>query len=180
MKKKEKFYQSRNGKAILFFGFYLIFFIFLGIMFKNYRNDIDNSKKENSALEEELTINKLISLDNYNYNFEIRDNGDVITFNGTKNTVDYDDYEYKYFLKIANINQMIKKSKVISLVDNDGKYIIDNSEISTLLNTDVIKGTSMITVNCEEKDLIINLDLHEYFSKNQFEIVLKFTMGGVS
>ena len=50
------FYNNRNGKMILFFGFYLIFFIFLAF----YIRGLDNNKnreipKEEENIKEEIT-----------------------------------------------------------------------------------------------------------------------------
>ena len=42
------FYNEKNGKYILFFGFYLLFFIFLGI----YMRTLDSNKPKEKQKEE--------------------------------------------------------------------------------------------------------------------------------
>ena len=52
-----------------------------------------------------------------------------ITFEGTKDNIDYANYKNKYFLDIYNVNQLLKRSKYIDTIDGTVlKYELNNSE----------------------------------------------------
>ena len=173
---KEKLDNNKTLKYSLFFGFYLIFFILLFIYMRN-NNFVSDTKEEKEEVKEEININnplnKLLN-NNFNYEIIIKDDHQVITFNGLKDNPDYNDYEYKYFLDIYNINQLIKRSKLIRDDNNSINYEISNLEISGILNTIKEEGINNIDINIIEGNITeINLDLHNYLDKEEFIINYK-------
>ena len=182
MDKFKDFYNNRNGKMILFFGFYLIFFIFLGIYMKSIKNNkpLDNPKEDTQIKERIVTYNlsNLINND-YRYNITIFDNNDSINFNGTKNNIDYGNYENKYFLDIYNINQLLKRSKFIDSRELILYYELDNSEINDLLLTNKTGGINKINVKVNDNNDVkeIVMDLSNFMEKEKYEITIKYFIG---
>lgn len=178
MKKNEEisklkdFYQNKNGKAIFFFGFYLIFFITLAFVFRNENNRV----KDDNSVSSLMTIRDLYQKD-FLYHFEIDDNGSIIVFNGSKKNLDYNSYEYKYFLDYVNINQLIKKSKVTNVGENYTSYEMSNKVLNNLLNTKQSEGINKILENYGYNDYSITLDLKEFMGKETFVIKLNYKVG---
>ena len=179
MDKFKEFYNEKNGKAILFFGFYLVFFIFLGI----YMRSMDNKEviPEEIPQEEKITtynISNLINND-YSYEIEIHDNEEIIKFNGTKLNIDYANYENKYFLDIYNLNQLLKKSKFISSEDYVLSYEIMNLDIDDLLVTETMEGVNKILVYVDKTGGIekVFLDLSSYLQKDKYTIMINYSQG---
>lgn len=170
-KTKELSAEEKRKRMILFFGFYLIFFTLLGLYINSFNNKV-NDNELNSQMKENslLTINKLINLDNYQYKIEIIDEDNTIMYHGTKEKIDYANYENKYFLDIYNINQLIKKSKLMSTNNNISTYVLDNEVISEFNNNESSDGVNKIIINSQNHLLQINLDLHEYMQKEKYEI----------
>ena len=175
MKKIDELFTKRQ-KAIAFFAFYLVFFIVLFIVINNRKQEkvIDVPKEE--KIDNTLYFENVLKM-NFKYEIEIIDNLEIKTFIGTKDKVDYSEYENKYFLDIFNINQLIKKSKVIEKIGNYGKYSLANRELDELLGTESDEGENIIEVNEEEKRLEIHIDLHEYLKKEIFTILLIYQEG---
>ena len=180
MKNFKEFYQSSRGKAILFFGFYLVFFIFLAFYLQklNEKVEVEEEKKSNQEI-----VNKVYNIkDLYNYNFDyefiISDNGDETRFSGTREKVDYEDFANKYFLIFTNINQLIKKSKLVSKIDNMESYEITNETLNELLETTKENGINKITEIDDEKKVQIILDLSSFMEKESYVIKLNYMVGG--
>ena len=100
------FYKTKKGKAVCFFGFYLIFFIIL-IAFINV-NPTDTPNIED-VKEEVLYNTALLENNDYTYNYVIESN-EKKEFNGIKNddNTELNEYEYNYFLNLYNIKQLVK------------------------------------------------------------------------
>lgn len=176
-----EYFKSKNGKAVLFFGFYLIFFIFLGVYFNNIKQDEYNADTEVIDLnDKEVTNNYNVSIltdINYSYSFEINDSGVLSTFNGTRDNIDYNDYEYKYFLDINNINQLIKKGKLIDQVENTFNYELASSNIAEILETDNIVGINHLSITINNNTIEkVFMDLSEYMNR-EFYITLNYQLG---
>ena len=174
-------YVNRKGKYILFFGFYIVFFIFLGIYLRTDDNNKNNQIKDNEIVEEEIKTYNITNLINndYEYNIVINDNEEIITFNGTKSNIDYANYYNKYFLDIYNINQLIKKSKFIESKNYVLTYELSNSEINDILLTEKKDGINKIDVYVNKKTEVekIVLDLTNYFEKDNYQINISYTVG---
>ena len=179
----KKFYNEKKGKHILFFGFYIIFFVFLAIYISamNSNRPINNNKE--GTAEKEITtydLSKLIN-DDYEYKFVIVDYEDDIdesvTFEGTKNNIDYANYKHKYFLDIYNVNQLLKRSKLISSQNLLLTYNLENKELNDILLTQKEDGVNKIEVYVNENAQVheIILDLSNYFGKEMFRIEMFYT-----
>ena len=94
-------YKERKGKYILFFGFYLIFFIFFGVYIGSSNNNKPPKNEEKETTQETIKTYNLSNLinNNYRYTVDITDNYEIVNFTGTKDNIDYDNYEYKYFFR---------------------------------------------------------------------------------
>ncbi len=176
-------YTDRKGKYILFFGFYLIFFIVLAFYIRSVQtnNPKETPKEETVEKKETITsydLNNLINND-YEYHITIIDNENEIVFNGTKNNVDYANYENKYFLDIYNINQLLKKSKLVSSENYILSYELKNKEIDEVLLTNKVDGDNKIMVHVKENGEVqkIVLDLSTYFEKDRYEITIDYVVG---
>ena len=180
MDKFKTFYNEKKGKYILFFGFYFFFFIFLAIYLRNIRANI---QKEEVNEPEEVVVNtydisNLINND-YEYKIEIIDNDEIIYFNGKKSNVDYANFDNKYFLDIYNINQLLKRSKLVDSKNYVLTYELDNSILNDLLVTNKSDGINLIDVYVN-KDTKINkiiFDLSNYFDKNNYQITIDYVVG---
>lgn len=182
MDKFKDFYYNKKGKYILFFGFYLIFFIFFGFYIKSLKanNPKEETKEEQKQVEKITTYNisKLISND-YSYDIEITDNEDLINFHGTKNNIDYANYSNKYFLDIYNINQLLKRSKLINTDNFILTYELSNKEINDILLTERKDGINKIMVYVNDKTEVnkIFMDLSNYLEKDVYQINIIYKVG---
>lgn len=174
-------YGNKKGKYILFFGFYIVFFIFLGFYIKNSKIDQKEENKEEVKQEEKLTTYNITNLinNNYKYEIEVNDNNIVTNFKGSKNNVDYANYSNKYFLDIYNINQLLKKSKFIGNYNNILKYELSNSELNEILITEKKDGINKIDVSIDKTGNInkIIMDLSNYLEKDIYEISITYIIG---
>ena len=180
--KFKEFYQSKRGRAILFFGFYLIFFLVLTIAFKNAsnmdnKNKVNNTNKE-SEIKENASLYSMKNLldNNFNYNIEVVDDDKIETFTGTKNNVDYNNFDNKYFFDIYNLNQLIKKSKFIKTEENVYYYEIENDTLNSILNVEKENGINKINVYASNSQVAkITLDLSEFMEKENYRITISYS-----
>ena len=180
--KFKEFYQSKRGRAILFFGFYLIFFLVLTIAFKNAsnmdnKNKVNNTNKE-SEIKENASLYSMKNLldNNFNYNIEVVDDDKIETFTGTKNNVDYNNFDNKYFFDIYNLNQLIKKSKFIKTEENVYYYEIENDTLNSILNVEKENGINKINVYASNSQVEkITLDLSEFMEKENYRIAISYS-----
>ena len=174
-------YTDKKGKYILFFGFYLIFFIFLGFYMRSLEAKRPPKEEQQEPQEVKITsydISNLIN-NNYHYTIEIIDNDDIITFIGTKDNVDYANYSNKYFLDIYNINQLLKRSSFINSENNILTYKLENKEINDILLTNINNNTNEIKVYVNDKTEVekIVLNLSNYLEKEKYLITISYDMG---
>lgn len=157
------FYHNKNGKAILFFSFYAVFFLILALsLSKEKNNDIP---KENNV-SNFLSISDVINLDNYKYSISVNDDGNLVNYYGSKKVIDYNDFEYKYFFEPTSINQLTKKG----IIKENNQYEISNEVLNKLLNTEKNDGNNYLVIYPYEDKVVTNLDLHEYMNKNIYSI----------
>lgn len=179
----KKIKENKKIRASIFFGFYFFFFLFLVVYIKN-NNLIDNSNKNiENKIEEKKEIKeysiKYLTDNNYKYHYIINDDSKVIEFNGTKETIDYNDYEYKYFLDIYNVNQIIKNSKYLGTENNTLNYDIENKTLCSLTDIEEISGISKISVNVSDNHNLekVIMDLSTYMKKDKYIITLEYEVG---
>ena len=176
------FYKEKNGKYILFFGFYFIFFIFLAFYLRSMNADKpQEEEKPKEEVVEKITTYNISNLTNndFSYNILITDNEEIIRFEGKKSNVDYANYEYKYFLDIYNINQLLKRSKLVSSEDYILTYELENKEINDILLTSKNNGVNKIYVYVNKTGEInkIYFDLSNYLEKDIYEISINYVVG---
>lgn len=175
-------YSNKKGKQILFFGFYIIFFAFLAIYIRSANNNKpEEPKKEEIKPVERITTYDITDLldNDYQYEIVINDNEEIISFNGSKSNVDYNDFANKYFLDIYNINQLLKKSKFVGSSDNILTYELSNTSLNEILLTDKKDGSNKIFVYVKDDTKVerIVLDLANYLEKQVYQINIKYTVG---
>ena len=184
--KLKEFYQSKRGRSICFFCFYLVFFVVLAIYLKQQQNVvkeepkkestiISNNKSNNDSL---FDIRKIVN-SNYEYLYTINDNNEIINFQGKRLNVDYLNFDNNYFLDIYNVNQLIKKSKLISKENNMLHYELMSSVLNELLLTNKSEGLNIIDVYINDNKEVekIVMDLKNYFEKEIYEITLEYKVG---
>lgn len=167
---KELSPEVKRKKMIVFFGFYLVFFIFLFIWLKS-----NNVESTNTPIDEETSFTyktDLIENNNYTYVYEIEENENVNTIRGIRDDENYQlsEYKYKYFLDIYNIKKLIKNSKYLYKIDNNNeisyKYEIENKTVANLLQNskEIENGVNNILVYVDNNDNVykIELDLSSY------------------
>ena len=170
----KKFKENKKLKASLFFGFYFFFFLFL-IIYIRKNNITPNSNQEANKT---YDINYLMNND-FSYHIIINDNDKEIEYTGTKNNIDYNDYENKYILDIFNINQIIKNSKYIETKENVLSYETSNFLLGALMGKESLEGTSKIDVYVDEKGNLtkIIMDLSTFMNKDKYVITLNYEVG---
>ncbi len=157
--------ETKRKKTIVFFGFYLVFFLFLFIWMRSY-----GSSSKTLPIKEETNFTyktDLIENNNYTYVYEIEENGIITTFRGIKDQDNYElsEYKYKFFLDIYNIKKLIKNSKYLYKIDNNNeisyKYEIDNKTISNMLQDgkEVDNGINNILVYVDNNDNVYKIEL---------------------
>lgn len=174
-------YGNRKGKYILFFGFYLIFFVFLAIYLRNSNTEKVEPKKEETKQEQKIATYDITNLieNDFKYEIVINDNEELITFNGSKKKTDYGEYANKYFLDIYNINQLLKRSKYISSKENILTYELTNSTLNELLSKEKPDGKNRIDVYVTKDNKVerIVLDLSSFLDKEIYQINIKYIVG---
>ena len=167
--------KEKRKKALLFFGFYFVFFLILFLNMQSNKKIIEKLD-ENIVIKDEVIDNNLyfgtLRYINYQYDYEVNDNNEIISYHGTKTESDYNASPYKYFFDIYNINQLIKKSKVVEKIDNYTKYSLANENLDELLESET-QGNTIIEIK-ENEELEIDIDLHEYYKKDLFKLKLLF------
>ena len=178
----KSWYTDRKGKYILFFGFYLLLFIFLAFYLRA-ANNLRNEQLKEEEQEQEIVITtydiSYLINSNYKYTIEIVDNDEIINFNGTKNNIDYGNFENKYFLDIYNINQLLKKSKLVDSENYILTYELNNKELNEILLTNKSDGVNTIKVYVNNKTEVekIIFNLASYLEKDKYEITINYGVG---
>ena len=174
----KEWYGERKGKYILFFGFYLIFFIFLAVYMRSIRSNEVPEVIDEPKVITTYDISNLVNND-YQYAIEINDNNEIIKFSGTKSNIDYANFENKYFLDIYNINQLLKRSKLINSENYVLTYELLNKDIDDILLTNSLDRANeiMVYVNEDGKVEKINLNLAMYMNKDNYQILIDYNIG---
>lgn len=123
------------GKAVFFFGFYLIFFIVLAILVRlGGHVNIDT----NNVLNNKTSIVDMNSLTNndYSYKYEVKIDNNTYTYTGTKknNRFDYKYNDKDYYQE--NLITYVKESEWVS-IESPIKYnmFLDESFIGNIIDS---------------------------------------------
>ena len=187
--KKEDTPEVKRKKAIAFFGFYLLFFIFLFIWMKSYGS---NTRNEEIKEDTEITYKTdMIENNNYTYVFEIEEDNNTYSYKGIRDDENYEvsEYKYKFFLDIYNIKKLIKNSKYLYKTDNNNeisyKYEIDSKTLSNMLQDGktVENGINNIIVYVDSTNNAykIELDFSNYMKSieeyQRYHLILYYGAG---
>ena len=176
----KKIKDNNRLKASIFFGFYFFFFLFLLIYIKN--NNVTFNRENSSKNSENITIrNYSIDYlkDDYEYEFVVNNNGVETRYKGTKNNIDYENFENKYFFNIYNINQIIKNGKFLNSENNVLNYEISNITLSSLCDIELVDGISKINVYVDNNRNLekVIMDLSTLMKKEKYIISLDYKVG---
>ncbi len=167
---------SKNGKIILFFGFYFIFFTVLIIMSRganigsnSYTNSLYTNKENNTLYSFEKLNNE-----EYQYEYTIQENYEIKTYNND-NIYEMTGYKYSHLLKLEEIKRIIKKSKFLNKTLYSDNYYHLNFEIKTyelleLFNANNVDNASLNTLMVKT-DLNGNVKEIEYDFSNYISVI---------
>ena len=187
--KKEDTPEVKRKKTIMFFGFYLVFFLFLFIWMKSYGS---NPRNEEIKEDTEITYKTdMIENNNYTYVFEIEEDNNTYSYKGIRDDENYEvsEYKYKFFLDIYNIKKLIKNSKYLYKTDNNNeisyKYEIDSKTLSNMLQDGktVENGINNIIVYVDSTNNAykIELDFSNYMKSieeyQRYHLILYYGAG---
>ncbi len=180
--KKEDSPEVKKRKTIIFFGFYLIFFTFLIIYIRSYKDDLKVTETDNVLYKTELIENGT-----YSSRYTIIENEDTYTFEIKKDDENYEASEYKYknLLDIYTIKRIIKNSKYILKTESGTGYInyryeIANNSLADILNqnSNIENEANPLTIYVDKDKNIyqIDMDLSNYMKINEDYEVYKLTI----
>lgn len=164
---KKKIEQNKSLKYSLFFGFYIIFFIVLFIMYQNYGKKVDEIKKQ----EEKITIYDIVrdSIDKYyhdKYEYQVFLNNEMIMKNVVSNP-NNESHQYQYYFDLYNINKLIKNSKLEKEEENTYYFKLNNQELDSIFNTTSEKIDNDIILYTNDNKLIkVVYDLSNYYQED--------------
>ena len=159
--------KKNNVKSLkysLFFGFYLIFFIALFILYKNNVKEIekqDNPQKEVSIYEILKDSIKEYHEVNYQEKIVINDNEELTIL---IDNPDYQENKYHYFFDLYNLNQLIKNSKLEKKEDNKYYFKITYKDLNDVLDTENEGNDNNIILEINNNKIIkTTYDLSTYY-----------------
>ncbi len=179
--------EVKRKKTIAFFGFYLVFFVFVFIWMKT------NEPPKEVTNEETVITYKTENIENNNYTYvyEIQENDNTYTFKGIRDDENYEvsEYKYKFFLDIYNIKKLIKNSKYLYKIDNNNeisyKYEIDNKTLSNMLQDGKTPNEGinniLVYVDNDNNAYKIELDFSNYMKSieeyQRYHLILYYGAG---
>lgn len=162
--------KTPKGRAILFFGFYFIFFLTLAILARmsprsnNYVDDNSNKKNDGLSVEKVETanykFNYIVKIDNETYEYvgERIEDKELFTFNGGEYYKDNDEYykkglsswvkvdspyKYREFLDFKQINEIFAEATSVSKTEFDSGEISYLFKITSASISKSIDGTDI-------------------------------------
>lgn len=162
--------KTPKGRAILFFGFYFIFFLTLAILVRmsprsnNYVDDNSNKKNDGLSVEKVETanykFNYIVKIDNETYEYvgERIEDKELFTFNGGEYYKDNDEYykkglsswvkvdspyKYREFLDFKRINEIFAEATSVSKTEFDSGEISYLFKIASASISKSIDGTDI-------------------------------------
>lgn len=152
--------KDRKGGLILFFGFYLIFFVFILLIIKNINDKVGPEPLKYST--------NLLENSNYYYNYNVLDNENNLSFHGYNDmpNEELNKYEYYKLLDLYSIKSLINNSKNMQ-ADEMFLYELSNTSLSEFLEEtrDIEDLTNKIIILTDDNLNVIgfNIDLSNYF-----------------
>ena len=179
-----EFLKTPKGKAVMFFGFYFIFFLILSAMFRSGAVNDDSLEKSKNKNNFPFSLGKIES-NNYHFKYSIDMDSKIITYEGDKynkkelfkfNNLSYyrndsvfltnnsniwvkcdNPYIMYEFIDIDSIKKILSKATYISKTDYESGMKVYNYQIST---STLIKVISNIDVDLDDKpnEIILKTD----------------------
>ncbi|MBE6157900.1 MAG: hypothetical protein E7160_03810 [Firmicutes bacterium] len=201
-----KFIKTPRGKAFLFFGFYLVFFFVLGVMF---RTSAVNDSYDNEEIKKSNFPFLLGQIENNNYHFKYSydfdgkvnayegdkfskkelfsfkglnyyRNDDIFLINNSNVWVKCDNPYYAYqFIDISSIKKMIKKATYISKTDYESGMKVYSYQVSTAT---LVKLVDNIDIDLDDKpnEIILKTDKDNNVNDIKFDLTSYFKYKKVS
>lgn len=193
--KVRQFIKTPKGKALLFFGFYFIFFILIGTSFRGESSSgIESNSENNSSFDFNL---KSITSNNFKFNYDIIVDDLVISYNGSKydnkenfniQEVNYykenenyfintngvwlkceNPYLYSQFYKSDNILSLLGNASYISKTEYDsGKNVYNFSLASATINK--LFENNDLDIEEIPNEILVSVDEDGYVNKIKFKL----------
>lgn len=195
-KVQDAFFDNPESKQLFFFGFYVVFFIFIVILLRSSfaRNDLKLSRS-NSGYRYDFTLRDL-EKKNYHFNYKVIKNGEIIVYDGNLSnnkrqffrsgnpSVEYYSVGDVYYQKNSNTllyDEVNNPMEFVSLLDASTfkKFFIYGSYIS---KTEYLDGNSLdFTYNISTSTLLRNIDKVESDIDGEVnKVVVKVISGKIS
>ena len=190
----KELYKTPKGKAALFFGGYVLFFIFLMIFVRVITPDTTSSEDFEAGNPYDYSISNLVSL-NYNYTYTITCDNKKYEYNGKSDGeeeifiydgVDYyrnsdgfynnksgsfvkgnNPFQQYYFLQLDNINDLFSKAYYVSKTEYDDA----RQEYKYLISTNTIiklMDDKDIDISDDANNLTLGTDTDGYVNRLEF------------
>ena len=173
----KEFRKRPYGNAVLFFGFYLIFFVALAIFFRVVdTEEVEEVKKEENKVNIEEVLNN-----DYTFTYEVNLDEKISVYTGKKknNKIIFNEEDntilFPEFFDEKNIDLLINNSYYESQTTYEsGKItynlLLSSNTINKLINkieTDIEEEANQINISKDNDDTIsINLKLDSYCISN--------------
>ena len=191
-----EFLKTPRGKAVMFFGFYFIFFFILSVMFREgtTTSDYDNEKEKKNTLPYSL---KMIESNNYHFKYSYDFDNKINIYEGDRydqkelfsfNNINYyrndsifltnnsniwvkcdNPYTMYEFIDINSIKKILSKATYISKTDYESGMKVYNYQIST---STLIKLITNKDVDLDDKpnEIIIKTDADDNVNDIKYDL----------
>ena len=196
LKKIKEMSKDSKGKAILFFGGYVIFFIILMIFVRVITPDTTKSEDYEKGNPYDYSISNLVA-GNYNYVYTIKCDNTKLEYNGKSdgkdeififNDVDYyknstgyysnksgsfakvdNPLKYNYFFELENINDIFTKAYYLSKTEYDNNKQEYKYLISTNTLVELIDNKN-IDISDDANKVMLGTDTDGYVNRLEFDL----------
>lgn len=198
---ENNFWQTNRGKSVIKLGAWIIFIVIILVLSvfgkdDNYDNVIDDSQNETEEVIYEFVnysdMQKELLKNNYEYEYIIKSNDNIIIFNGVKDGTNEMGYKednngiIKYYIDNLGVKQVILNDMVElnTLYDNIDSSFLDleilfNNLNDYLYNIEKNENKRTITYDKEGFSVIVKTDLNNIKNiniiNNEVTYELKFT-----
>lgn len=190
--------STPRGKAIVFFGAYLIFFMIIAISARSGNGNGSNVNRVYETGDEKSFSMANIESNNYKYNYKIMIDDNYFTYNGIRynekekfsctNLIEFykedsnyfsntngvwikseNPFIYSQFLDIKNINNLIENATYISTTSFENGDIDYNFKISSATISKLFDNIDL-DVSEEPNEIIIRTDETNYTKEIEFKL----------
>ena len=198
---ENNFWQTNRGKSVIKLGAWIVFIVIILVLSvfgkdDNYDNVIDDSQNETEEVIYEFVnysdMQKELLKNNYEYEYIIKSNDNIIIFNGVKDGTSEMGYKednngiIKYYIDNLGVKQVILNDMVElnTLYDNIDSSFLDleilfNNLNEYLYNIEKNENKRTITYDKEGFSVVVKTDLNNIKNiniiNNEVTYELKFT-----